>query len=756
MLALATDDAPTDDTTFSRSTSASRDDDAPSRSRLPRAGAPFKFFRGELERPVEPSHARARARDARDVRPRPRARARSRQKFSRRTRASRARATRRAMASEPSTPRRLRVDRADDGAEDAAAPSPMRVRPYRAPWSRENMETRSEAAPGRRTGRWRVAEGQRRAVCRAVLRDELALACVARACATPSDVGGRTFGIDRARERCGVGKNGRLGGGRALGGGTRTEPCENAAARTRYQGDWLDVGIESGSGRPMFEYLERWRAAPFEPYSGARKHCVYAACVGGAANEATRAGVAATMKEISGEYEACGLGTHRSALEDDASGLFDSGKDDGSAMERYARSLGAAATQLSEIGATRPVMCVLYVLIPDEFSDTDALTILALASHVAGAATAAVERCFLSVTVQALPVAWCTNMYSCSSTGARSMAFTIFMKLARPTITRGKALPNDDLNDRPTSGTNVERTGGRHGVCGASVIGRRMPHPLFRTPETATERRAPSFPAHEPLYALTPPSEEKLASSTMRGLHCSYIIVAARWVVASWCDSYGEFFNLEAEPFENERDVEKNGLEWLIERTSALSEQLAFAYGAKSSMKFKFARVVVCRLGECSQRERDALDAACSSAAPPLDRDFLTRVEMTCLEPDVTPVHISAVAPRSAKDVTFIKDVDAQTSAIKVYAIPPCSQDSCAVAFNADASSTLLRALHDVDVETLEALSELYCARLSQLGMMCLNENAVNEYGNLRAPLPYHAEVCVRFASVLQALEVNS
>lgn len=660
------------------------------------------------------------------------------------------------MASEPSTPRRKRTDRADEGAEDAPAPSPMRERPYRAPWSKENRAMRSSAAPERRMARWRVAEGQRRAVCGAVLRDELALACVARACATPSDAGGRVIGIDRARERCGVGRNGRPEGGRAVDGGTRAETCANASARTRYQGDWLDVGGESEGGRAMSEYLERWRAAPFEPYSGVKKHCVYAACVGGAANEATRAGVAATMKEISGEYEACGLGTHRSALEGDDSGVFDSGGDEGSAMERYARALGAAATKLAEMGATRPVMCVLYVLIPDELSEVDALAVLALASHVAGAAAAAVERCFLSATVQALPASWCANTYAWSSTGARSMAFTAFMKLARPTITRAKALPDDDLNERPTSGTNVERTNGRHGVCGACIIGRRAPHPLFRTPETATERRAPSFPAHEPLYVLTPPSEEKLASSTTRGLHCSYIVVAARWVVASWCDSYGEFFNLEAEPFENERDVETSGLKWLIERTSALSEQLAFAYGTKWSEKFKFARAVVCRLGECSQRECDALALACSSPAPPLDRDFLTLVEMTCLEPDVALARVSALAPRSAKEVTFIKDVDARTKAVKVYAIPPCAQDSSAVAFNADASSTTLRAMHEVDIETLEALSELYCARLSQLGMMCLNENAMDERGNLRAPLPHHAEACIRFAGVLQALEVNS
>jgi len=52
-------------------------------------------------------------------------------------------------------------------------------------------------------------------------------------------------------------------------------------------------------------------------------------------------------------------------------------------------------------------------------------------------------------------------------------------------------------------------------------------------------------------------------------------------------------------------------------------------------------------------------------------------------------------------------------------------------------------------------LCELYATRLSQLGMMCLSEAAVDEFGRVRAPLPLHAEVCVRFAATIQALEVH-
>jgi hypothetical protein len=39
--------------------------------------------------------------------------------------------------------------------------------------------------------------------------------------------------------------------------------------------------------------------------------------------------------------------------------------------------------------------------------------------------------------------------------------------------------------------------------------------------------------------------------------------------------------------------------------------------------------------------------------------------------------------------------------------------------------------------------------------MMCLSENIADEFGSIRAPLPLHAEVCVRFASTLQTLEAN-
>jgi hypothetical protein len=39
--------------------------------------------------------------------------------------------------------------------------------------------------------------------------------------------------------------------------------------------------------------------------------------------------------------------------------------------------------------------------------------------------------------------------------------------------------------------------------------------------------------------------------------------------------------------------------------------------------------------------------------------------------------------------------------------------------------------------------------------MMCLSENVADERGNVRAPLPLHAETCVRFASTLQTFEAN-
>ena len=39
-----------------------------------------------------------------------------------------------------------------------------------------------------------------------------------------------------------------------------------------------------------------------------------------------------------------------------------------------------------------------------------------------------------------------------------------------------------------------------------------------------------------------------------------------------------------------------------------------------------------------------------------------------------------------------------------------------------------------IDGETLRRLCELYATRLSQLGMMCLSETAVDDFGRVRAP----------------------
>ena len=644
-------------------------------------------------------------------------------------------------------------------------------RPYVAPWiantptpatrrsPRARARARGRDEGGRHRGRARTRRTPARAratAFAATLRDAEALAIAARAAMSAGDPV-RRAAATRARAKCGMGGRDDEGGGA---GGTReaTAATTGRGIRTRYQGDWLDVGGKDGTCA-VEECVERWRAAPFEPYAGRGKDCAYAVCAGETTSERARRGAATVMREISREYAALGLGTHASMVEGDDAGLFD-GAEDGasastlSALERYSRTLSSAAQRAAELGALGPRMCVIYVVIPDEVEDIDALTVIALASHVMSAATASVARRFLSVSVQAIPASWCEDAYSWSSTSVRAMAFNVFTKLTRPTVTRGLSLPNDHLNDAPRSFRTSETTDGREGVSGAAVVGRRTPHPLFRIPETSSERDLPPFPAYEPLYTLTPEIDDD--DSRVRGLHCAYVVAASRWIVASWSDSHGEFLTLEAEPFADEADCLATGLRWLIDRTSALAEQLAFAYGAKANERLKFQRAAICRLGAPSSAERAALETACKAAPAPLDRDFLTRLEMTCFEPDSVPARIAALVPTTARDVSFVAESVEETKTVKTYAAPPCAQKSFRVAFNTNVSSARVRALDaTTDMNTLKHLAALYATRLSQLGMMCLSENIADEFGSIRAPLPLHAEVCVRFASTLQTLEAN-
>ncbi len=605
---------------------------------------------------------------------------------------------------------------------------------------------------------WRWGARARWTVFAGVLRDANALAALARSAMGTCDPA-RAFGAMRAREACGVAtRRGRAGTREATG---RVKASRDASARTRYQGDWLDVGEVCGRGKTIEEYVSRWRAGPFEPYGGRRKDCAYAVC---GAEDATRRGAAALMREISREYELCGLGKHEPMVEGDDGSVFEPVGDGfrrggASSLDGFSRALSAAAQRAAELASRKSQMCVVYVIIPDDMREIDALTLIALASHVMSEATTAVDRRFLSVSVQAVPESWCRDAFAWSAASVRAMAFNVFLKLARPMIVRRVPLSKDNLDAAPRSARVAENASGREGVSGAAVVGRREPHPLFTTPETDTNRTIPSFPAYEPLYALTPLIDEDNAasvSSTERGLHCAYIVVASRWIVASWSDSNGEFFSIEAEPFASSNDVETNGMRWLIDRTSALSEQLSFAYGKKASAWLKFERVVICRVGPWSTTERDALARACDESFPePLEREFLTLVEMTCVEPDDVGVRISAFAS-STKNISFVTESDDASKTARTYALPPTSARESRVAFGASASSVCLRAADEtVDGETLRRLCELYATRLSQLGMMCLSETAVDDFGRVRAPLPLHAEACVRFAATIQALEVH-
>ena len=605
---------------------------------------------------------------------------------------------------------------------------------------------------------WRWGARARWTVFAGVLRDANALAALARSAMGTCDPA-RAFGAMRAREACGV--TTRRGGEGTREATGRVEASRDASARTRYQGDWLDVGEVCGKGKTIEDYVSRWRAGPFEPYGGRRKDCAYAVC---GAEDATRRGAAALMREISREYELCGLGKHEPMVEGDDGSVFEPVGDGfrrGGArtLDGFSRALSAAAQRAAELASRKSQMCVVYVIIPDDMREIDALTLIALASHVMSEATTAVDRRFLSVSVQAVPESWCRDAFAWSAASVRAMAFNVFLKLARPMIVRRVPLSKDNLDAAPRSARVAENASGREGVSGAAVVGRREPHPLFKTPETDTNRTIPSFPAYEPLYALTPLIDEDNAasvSSMERGLHCAYIVVASRWIVASWSDSNGEFFSIEAEPFASSNDVETNGMRWLIDRTSALSEQLSFAYGKKASAWLKFERVVICRVGPWSTTERDALARACDESFPePLDREFLTLVEMTCVEPDDVGVRISAFAS-STKNISFVTESDDASKTARTYALPPPSARESRVAFGASASSVCLRAADEtIDGETLRRLCELYATRLSQLGMMCLSETAVDDFGRVRAPLPLHAEACVRFAATIQALEVH-
>ena len=605
---------------------------------------------------------------------------------------------------------------------------------------------------------WRWGARARWTVFAGVLRDANALAALARSAMGTCDPA-RAFGAMRAREACGV--TTRRGGEGTREATGRVEASRDASARTRYQGDWLDVGEVCGRGKTIEDYVSRWRAGPFEPYGGRRKDCAYAVC---GAEDATRRGAAALMREISREYELCGLGKHEPMVEGDDGSVFEPVGDGfrrGGArtLDGFSRALSAAAQRAAELASRKSQMCVVYVIIPDDMREIDALTLIALASHVMSEATTAVDRRFLSVSVQAVPESWCRDAFAWSAASVRAMAFNVFLKLARPMIVRRVPLSKDNLDAAPRSARVAENASGREGVSGAAVVGRREPHPLFKTPETDTNRTIPSFPAYEPLYALTPLIDEDNAasvSSMERGLHCAYIVVASRWIVASWSDSNGEFFSIEAEPFASSNDVETNGMRWLIDRTSALSEQLSFAYGKKASAWLKFERVVICRVGPWSTTERDALARACDESFPePLDREFLTLVEMTCVEPDDVGVRISAFAS-STKNISFVTESDDASKTARTYALPPTSDRESRFAFGASASSVCLRAADEtIDGETLRRLCELYATRLSQLGMMCLSETAVDDFGRVRAPLPLHAEACVRFAATIQALEVH-
>ena len=247
---------------------------------------------------------------------------------------------------------------------------------------------------------WRWGARARWTVFAGVLRDANALAALARSAMGTCDPA-RAFGAMRAREACGV--TTRRGGEGTREATGRVEASRDASARTRYQGDWLDVG-EVWEGEDDRGLRVEMRAGPFEPYGGRRKDCAYAVC---GAEDATRRARAALMREISREYELCGLGKHEPMVEGDDGSVFEPVGDGfrrggASTLDGFSRA-EAAAQRAAELASRKSQMCVVYVIIPDDMREIDALTLIALASHVMSEATTAVDRRFLSVSVQAVP-----------------------------------------------------------------------------------------------------------------------------------------------------------------------------------------------------------------------------------------------------------------------------------------------------------------------------------------------------------------
>ena len=674
------------------------------------------------------------------------------------------------------------VTRREQSVDDDVGVKMVSDDPYGAPWRRRSDGGRASSSyvssssikPAeerrkrrRRSGRATAATASSSSKCAArtlssrvranafgaVLRDDVALATVARMALGMCDPTNAELGRFGVRERLGVSQAAERSTP-----ATGAERCERATIRTRYQGDWLDVGGDGFGGEDASEYLDRWAAAPFEPYSGRRKDCVYGVA---APSLRQRRGAATLMREISREYNACGLGRHDSMLATDESGLFLGCSDDEnecqkSTAELYGDALSAfaqIATEMVKTSATKP--CVLYVVIDDDAGEIETLGIMSLAAHVVSAAMRSCEKSLLSITTQAIPSSWCEESFSWSSTDTRAMAFNLFLKISRPAITRWRKL-NDEYDFGPKSDTDASKTEGRLGVGGASVVGRREPHPLFKTPETATGRNAPAFPTYEPLYVLRDDGEE---ISTW-GLHCAYIIVASRWMVASWSDARGEFFNLEAEPFDltlpNASSRMDAAFEWLLERTSALSEQLSFAYGVKASERLRFDCAVICRLGATSADERASLERASASPSHPLAPERLTRVEMSCFEPEHIPRSLASFVSESSTNLTYVTAVSGEAS-VKAYALPCSKPRSHRATTNTEASSVEIKDMNGnpSKLSEIRELSALYASKLSQLSMLCLYENAVTESASVRAPLPAHAEACVNFAGALQAMEAN-
>ena len=623
--------------------------------------------------------------------------------------------------------------------------------------------------------RMEFSKRARRAVFHAVARDADALAACARIAVGTCDPVS-TFA--RARRALGVSVDGTTSA-QSRDCGAFFAPTSTSFAlapacgvRVRYQGDWLDIAGAS-TGTHARHYLDRWIAAPFEPYSGAVKNIAYAVATPfRRPGEDFERGCARVMREISREYAACALGAHEPIIANDDAALFSPPASSDATttethMERYASALSLAARALADVASRAPATCALYVVIPDDMDEIDACAALALASHVVGAAMRSIDGCLLSISIQALPHSWC-GADGWSPARVKNVAFNVFLKAMRPTVTRKIPLNDDGMDMPPRSATDVTRTDGRAGVTGASVVGRRRPHPCFQILETSTTPSAgaelPSFPTYEPLYVLRDEDDDdnNALTTTDYGLHCAYVIVADRWVVAAWSDARGEFLTVEAEPFASRDDVRTRGIAWLVHRTSTLAEQLEFTYGEASSAESRFKRVVMCALGAPSRA--GASEAWLGAPLGTLERAL--RVEMTCFEPDSAPASVVTTASVAASggDMAVVIASDDASGSVKAYATPPAGEWSRRVACGADVSSVHLRLMksHEdektsgEDMEALRGVATLYASRLSQLGMMCASEVVVDEAsGRLRAPLPLHAHACVNFASFIQIIEAN-